>query len=157
APDIAGLTAPSQRTTADMSDTSPPISLAIESSPIQLPGTSKLVRLPRHPGRSRPEAFHDAFDARQLYYDVFWHHDGQRILAVGPCPRNLRSALRTARWSALPSGSELDTRFYISLSTMTTELSAVPERTTHVRLAMGQEEWIVPVQPNLSAQCMGAR
>src|SRR5690606_6082989 len=113
-----------------------PIPLNIECSPVRLPDTSGLARLPRHPRRPRPQAFYDAFDARQLFYDVFSHHDGRRVLAIGPSPRNLKPALEAARWTALPSGSVLTARSFSSLSTMTTELSGAPGGTTHVRLTV---------------------
>ena len=79
-------------------------------------------RVPRAKDRARPAAFAAAFDGKTLFYDCFWHQDGQRILLVGPPPYGIdyRGAVFTA------GGVSLRAKFHASLSTMVTELSGAP-------------------------------
>jgi hypothetical protein len=132
-------------------------SMKICCSPIALPANAETTRRPRRSQQARTQKFSDAFDAHQLFYDVFWHADGKRILAIGPAPYNLKPSIRDARWTALPLGTELHAKTRISLSTMTVELTNVPPETHAVQFEMGALRWTVPVQPNLGHQANDAR
>lgn len=129
----------------------------IVSSFVLLPERSGLARLPRAPRRRRPESFDAAFDGRSLYYDVFWHADGMRVLLIGPPPVNLKRHYRTARFTALPSGTPLKARLFPSLSVMTTELADVPMGTQAIGIAFGPHELQAPVRRNLAELFRGRR
>ncbi|GAB5429722.1 MAG: hypothetical protein Devi2KO_31810 [Devosia indica] len=76
---------------------------------------------------------------------------------VGPPLLNLKSAVRSASIRALPSGKRIRPRFHTSLSTTITELVGAPADTTSVNFVIGDSQFEVTVQPNLSAQLSGAR
>lgn len=122
-----------------------------------LPPQSKLLRQPRLSGRKRPKSFTSAFDARTLFYDCFWHVDGQRILLVGPPMLNLDAALRQAKFVAEPGGTLLKVRIFTSLSTTITELSGAPEFATHIRAHLAGNEYPLRIWPNVSPLLKGRR
>jgi hypothetical protein len=138
-----------------MSDT--PILVNAEPQPVFLPEHSALRRLPRKPDRARPEAFLAAFETRALYYDVFWHADGRRVLLMGPPPVNLAGAYRKAKFTALPSGRPLSARRHPSLSVMTTELRDVPSGTEAIGIAFAGHQLVAPIGANLSPAFAGRR
>jgi hypothetical protein len=131
--------------------------LPVESSYATLSTGSTLARTPRLPGRHRPQAFYDAFDSRTVFYDCFWHDDGEAILLVGPPALNLASELKRVRFVAAPSGATVRARFHPSLSTMITELSGAPAGTTAIRFSIGGEHFELPVQPSDTRELAGRR
>lgn len=133
-----------------------PRRIEVEHSAVFLPPESDLRRHPKAPGRRRPPAFFEAFEDRALYYDAFWHVDGERVLLVGPPSLNLGRALAGARFHALPSNTPAEPRTFASWSVMVTAL-AVPAGTEALSLQLGPERWEIPVRPNLSARFAGAR
>ncbi len=134
-----------------------PQRIIIERSPASLPEHSELRRAPRNPGRRRPDEFYAAFDERQIFYDVFWNHSEDRILAVGPAPRNIRRSIGAARVHALPSREQLKTSLHISLSTMVAEWKGIPAGTTEIEVEIGGHTFTLKVQPNLSHQFVDRR
>lgn len=122
-----------------------------------LPADGSLRRRPRAPDKPRPPEFHAAFEDRALVYDCFWHQDGKCILLVGPPPMNLEPQFATARFLALPARAPLSHRFYRSLSTMITELQAVPSGTTAITMELAGQTYELPVQPNHGAALAGRR
>jgi len=116
-----------------------------------------LRRGPRAPQRRRPAAFYEKFEALALAYDCFWHEDGQRILIVGPPPLNLKRAWATARFLAMPSGTDLALQSFVSGSVMVTALSGAPPGTQTVKLTLDGECFALLVQPNLSPMLAGRR
>jgi hypothetical protein len=134
---------------------SPAALLDAESSAALLPAGVR--REPRAPQRKRPQAFVDAFDATSMFYDCFWHADGQRVLLVGPPPVNLVAGYALAAYTALPSRTKLKQRSHSSLSVMITELRGVPEGSTAISVTFGRETAELPIRANLSQQLGGAR
>lgn len=134
-----------------------PQKLSIECSSISLPEDGPLQRHARHPRRTRPQDFYRSFDARQLLYDVFWDHEGKRILAVGPAPRNLKVHLARARWLAMPSGQQLTVTIHASISTMVVEMNGAPQGTSELQLQMDDMNWTVPVSENLQSRTAGSK
>ena len=112
-------------------------------------------RLPRAPGRRRPDEFFERFEDRALVYDCFWHADGRRILLVGPPPVNLDAA--AMRYEALPARQVLAARLHGSSSVAVTALSGAPEGTREISLRFLDREYAIPVQPNLSPTLRGRR
>ncbi|MGV3651448.1 MAG: hypothetical protein ACO1OK_08490 [Devosia sp.] len=133
--------------------------LVVDAAPsaLLLPADLELRRRPRLARRARPPAFLEAFEARALYYDIFWHADGRRVLLIGPPPVNLKGVYRSARFRALPSGRQLKARRYPSLSVMTTALMDVPADTTAIAVSIGGIEMEAPLGPNLSSAFAGRR
>ncbi|HQZ13014.1 MAG TPA: hypothetical protein PK286_09010, partial [Devosia sp.] len=110
-------------------------------------------RRPRFSLRRRPQAFHDAFDARALFYDCFRHHDGRRVLLVGPPPVNLDyGAIGFAA-----GATKLAARFHSSLSVTVTELLEVPENASEIAVSFGDARFTVPVRSNRCADFAGTR
>lgn len=128
----------------------------VSSSSAALSADNPIRRLPRAPDRDRPEAFTKAFDARTLFYDCFWHADGQRVLLVGPPPVNLQKVFAAARFVARPGGEVLAPRFYASLSTMVTELRVAPD-TTSVEVTITGETLALPVQRSFAEELRGRK
>lgn len=118
---------------------------------------SELVRLPRAPKRPRSRAFRDQFEHRALFYDCFWHHDGNDVLLVGPPPLNLQPHYEAARYCAIPSGIVLLAKYFPSRSSMSTRLTGVPSGTTHIILNFAGEDHEIAVQPSLVKQLAGSR
>ncbi|MDP1730779.1 MAG: hypothetical protein Q8L54_06285 [Devosia sp.] len=114
-------------------------------------------RLPRAARKARPPGFFERFEDRALVYDCFRHADGARILMVGPPPMNLMPQFRAARFVALPSRTPLRAAYHPSLSTMITELTGAPAGTPAVAMSLAGEEFVLPVQPNHSADLAGRR
>ena len=131
--------------------------LAAGTSYAALSPDNPLRRLPRSPGRVRPQSFHDAFDSRTVFYDCFWNHDRSRILLVGPPPLNLHAALAGARFTARPSGTVLTARFHASLSVMITALDGAPGDTGSIEVAIAGETLTLPVQASDVTALAGRR
>jgi hypothetical protein len=129
--------------------------LPVANSYAALGADNALRRLPVRPTLARPAEFEAAFDARTLFYDCFWHADGQRILLVGPPPVNLAAAYNAARFTA--NGTALKVRFFRSLTTMIAELSGAPAEATSIEIALGGETFTLPVQPNSCRALEGRR
>lgn len=127
------------------------------SSAAALPEGATLTRLPVHPGRDRPPAFHAAFDSQTLFYDCFWHMDGKRVLLVGPPPVNLARSYAAASFVARPSGVTLAKRYHRTLSTMITELVGVPPGTELIEVHVASVTVTLPVQPSSVAALAGRR
>lgn len=131
--------------------------IVADPSPAFLPAGSSLRRLPRRPERARPADFTAAFEDRALYYDAFWHADGERVLLVGPPPVNLAGQYRKARFTALPSRASLRSRRHPSLSVMTTELRNVPPGTHSIVMDFADEKLTIPVGASLVPDFAGKR
>ena len=131
--------------------------LRVDNAYAALSLANGVKRLPRVPGRERPAAFFDAFDAKTLFYDCFWHQDGQRILLVGPPPVNLGSVFRSARYIAKPSGARLTSRAHASLTVMITELRGAPADTTAIEVSIGGEQLQLAVGQNSCRDLAGSR
>ena len=113
---------------------------------------SKETRRPlRVPGRKRPKAFTAAFDARTLFYDCFWHADGQRIILVGPPLEAIAARAPKARFVADPGGVILQARYFSSLSVTVTELRGAPEFATSIRAFIAGQEFTLRIWPNSSS------
>ncbi|SFZ86282.1 hypothetical protein SAMN02983003_3462 [Devosia enhydra] len=133
--------------------------LVIDAAPsaLFLPRDAGISRRPRLDKRPRPADFLDAFEAHALYYDIFWHADGRRVLMVGPPPVNLKGLYKGARFTALPSGRALKARRYRSLSVMTTALMDVPPDTTAIAVSMAGMEMQAPPGRSLVPAFAGRR
>lgn len=129
--------------------------LDAESSAALLPAGVR--REPRVPQRRRPQTFLDAFDARGMFYDCFWHQDGRRVLLVGPPAVNLVAGYALATFVALPSRTKVRQRNHSSLSVMITELRDVPEDSTAIAVTFGRDTVELPIRANHSRQLKGAR
>lgn len=104
----------------------------------------------------RSPAFLAHYERRILFYDVFWHADGKRVLMVGPPPIDLGPQYDAMICTAEPSGTVLPIRAYRSERV---ELRAVtpPPGTTHLTLSMGQEVQTAPIGASYAPFFSGAR
>ena len=130
---------------------------AIEGQPhaVFLPADGELRRLPRAPRRPRPPEMLAGYEDRALVYDAFWHADGERILLVGPPPRNLAPHYRTARYMA--GGVPLAATHHASLSTMITELVGAPSSTRKLTMEFAGASYAITVGDNRCASFAGRR
>lgn len=124
--------------------------LSAGSSPAYL---SRATRRPRFALRRRPPSFHEAFEDRALFYDCFRHHDGRRVLLVGPPPVNLD--YRSIMFEA--GGTRLQARFHTSLSVTLTELGGVPPDADELNVAFEDDFFVLPIQPSYCADLEGRR
>lgn len=111
------------------------------------------ARRPRFALKRRPPAFHDAFEDRVLFYDCFRHHDGQRVLLVGPPPVNLDYS----RIVVEAGGSRLNVRFHVSRSVSIAEVEAVPEAVHELRVRFAGETFALAIQPSACPDLAGRR
>ena len=65
--------------------------------------------------------------------------------------------MRAARYLALPSKTALSPRYHRSLSTMITELDGAPRGTADILMEIASQQFVLPVQPNASAELAGRR
>ncbi|RDE07742.1 hypothetical protein DVH29_15165 [Pelagibacterium lacus] len=131
--------------------------MAISRTSLALDAAGPHRRLPRSGYMQRPPAFHQAFDGHLLLYDVFRHADGERVLGIGPPPRNLLALLKASRTVARPSGTPLALKLYASLSTSIFEWTGAPAGTEALELQVADQRFMLPVQPNHSDALSGAR
>lgn len=110
-------------------------------------------RRPRFAFRRRPQGFRDAFESQALFYDCFWHHDGKRVLLVGPPPVNLDYD----RMVFAVGGTLLHARFHTSLSVTITEVLDVPAGATELRVSFARTEFVLAIQSNECAAFAGSR
>ncbi|MEO6013286.1 MAG: hypothetical protein ABIQ30_06845 [Devosia sp.] len=129
--------------------------LPVANSYAVLSADNSVQRLPRAPRRKRPASFGQAFDDRTLFYDCFWHDDGQRIVLVGPPPLNLKGAFADAHFSA--AGVALKPSYFASLSVMITALSGVPIGISSIDVTIAGETFAIPVQPSSTQTLAGRR
>lgn len=119
-------------------------------SPVMLPpGVERGLR-PATPGApERSAAFLDRFERKVLFYDVYWHADGKRIILQGPPPVDLLELYRTLVVVAQPGGTRLTLRAHHSANLHLFSVGA-PKGTTHLAISMGGVTQSVPVGPNHS-------
>ena len=129
--------------------------LPVDNSYAALSAESVAGRRPRSPDKPRPEEFTRGFDDRTLFYDCFWHMDGERILLVGPPPYGID--YKGATFIARPSGTQLTARLHASISVMITELSGAPAGTTAIDATVAGETLSLPVQSNSCADLAGRK
>lgn len=125
------------------------------SSFAMLPEQSPLRRRPRAPSRLRSPEFLAGFESRVLFYDAFWHADGERVLLVGPPPLNLHWEFQTAKFIALPLDFWLGDRFYTSESVTITELTDVPRGTLEIVARIGHSDYVLPIRQNFAGEFAG--
>ena len=82
--------------------------LRVDASYAALSAGSPVARQPRWALHKRPARFFENFDAKTLFYDCFWHDDGQRVILVGPPWRNLEETFAAAFFTALPSRTPVE-------------------------------------------------
>ena len=111
------------------------------------------ARRPRFALLPRPQAFVDAFEDRALFYDCFWHHDGRRVLLVGPPPVNLDYGAIAFR----AAGQPLKARFHTSMSVTVTELAEVAADAREIEVSFNGEDMVLPIQPGHCEQLRGRR
>jgi hypothetical protein len=125
--------------------------LAAESSYGALSSSNPTRRPLRAPGRTRPQSFHDAFDALTLFYDCFWRDGGQQILLVGP------PGLTAERFIARPSGTALRVSTHTSLSVTVTALEGAPPDTQSIDVIAAGETLPLTVRPSSAENLSGSR
>jgi len=134
-----------------------PTILHADHSAIFLPQNSDLRRLPRAPKRKRPEKFWNEFEDRALVYDLFWHHDGQQVILIGPPALNLEPFWLSAKFFALPSGEPLNAVFHHVRSTLTIALQRVPSQSEQIRLEFAGQSFVATIQANMVEQFANER
>ena len=120
-------------------------------SPVMLPpGVERGLRpaTPGAPERSTP--FLDHFERKVLFYDVYWHANGERIILQGPPPVDLTDLYRTLTIVAQPGGARLDLQSHHSANIHLFSVRA-PRGTTHLAISLGDTVQSAPVGPNHSA------
>jgi hypothetical protein len=120
-------------------------------SPAMLPAGVERGLRPRTPGApERSAAFLDRYERNVLFYDVYWHEDGQRIILQGPPPVDLADLYRTLEISGEPGGERLGMHSHHSANLHLYSVRA-PQGTTHLSVSLGGTVQTVAVGPNQSA------
>lgn len=130
--------------------------LRVDASYAALSAGNPVARQPRWALRKRPARFFEGFDGKTLFYDCFWHDDGQRVILVGPPWRNLEETFAAAFFTALPSRTPVEATAFHSLSVTVTAIP-VPEGTTALSLDIAGEVIALNVQPSFTKMLAGRR
>ncbi|HHB83696.1 MAG TPA: hypothetical protein ENK61_09540 [Devosia sp.] len=131
--------------------------LKAQVSSVFLPESSALRRLPKAPGRPRPEKFTDGFEDKALIYDAFWHMDGKQVLLVCPPALNLAPHWARARFVAQPGGQVVSAEIHAIRSTMTIALKDVPTGTKQIHFTFADMEFTLDIGKNLATDFAGSR
>ncbi len=91
-----------------------------------LPEDAPLVRNPPRPLELREPDYMDRFDSRTVLYDAFL--DGDRVVLVGPPPRNLKRHLRDSRWTI--DGVEVEPTIFARRKAMDSYAPVPPDVTS---------------------------
>lgn len=113
--------------------------------PVELPPS--LERGLDMPHVRRDEKFLASFERRVLFYDVFWNHDGSRVILHGPAPTGLEHHYKALRIVARPSGQELRVEGHHSPLVQLFSAMAPPD-TTQLDILIGTEWVKAKVGPN---------
>lgn len=122
-------------------------------NPVMLP--DGMIRGTRPATATRPASFFDHYDGRTLFYDVFWHLDGRRVLMVGPPPIDLNQRYDKMACVALPSGQKLGWREHNSKRLRLCSIRP-PVGTTHIEITYAGATQTVTIANNASAFFQGS-
>lgn len=135
------------------------VAYEVSLSPVRLDPRINQTRAPTLPSVAQGPGFERRFDATTLFYDLFRETDGNAILAIGPhVPAHLDPE-RDIAFHCLASGERLRTAFLPSGSQIHSDMyriGAGPD-TTALRIAVGNQQVVAAVQPNLSPLFAGRR
>lgn len=129
----------------------------VETTSLFISDGTRLRRRPRLALLPRPLAFRRQFESRAIFYDCFWHADGERVLLVGPPPGSLAIHYTQARYFAQPLDYWLAAHYHTSLSVTVTELRDVPRGTKDIHATICGEAGRLPIGENLSERFAGRR
>ncbi|RDE08066.1 hypothetical protein [Pelagibacterium lacus] len=133
-----------------------PLLRIIGGEPMRLGDSSPLRRMPRAPGRPRPEAFGASFEDDILVYDAFWDAKGETILLVCPHPHNLRRLFRRARFTSEPDGRALRAKTFTTQSVMVVALHGADPGAREIAMDLDGQRRSMTIGDNLSAALAGA-
>ncbi len=122
-----------------------------------LPQGHARARKPRFGWRARPAEFHENYEKRALFYDVFRHADGEQVLLIGPPPRNLLGLLKRAQYSLEGVKGRFKPRFFVSQSVMVIALKGVPKGADVLHVGLDDVEFALPIRKNFSDELAGRR
>ncbi|MDB5622939.1 MAG: hypothetical protein JWR39_1502 [Devosia sp.] len=118
-------------------------------SRVELDPAGPLLRMPMEPGRTRPPAFWEKFDATHLFYDVFRDHSGRHVYLIGPMALNLGPMLEAMTVTGQPSGTTVRLRVHQAIQA-TIARATLPPGDNILAMSLDGQSWSVPIQPNQS-------
>ena len=124
-----------------------------EISPMQLPATSDLWRIPPRPPEHRQPGYIDGYDAVSVFYDVFWN--GRQVVFSGPPLANLAEhVLPALRFDGRPAVRP-PLRHQFDRTDIT--VFDFPRRPRRIDLAVGGAQFAARVLPDGAALFAGAK
>ncbi len=125
-------------------------------SAVKLASEGPLRRIPFGPELQRTQKFWDNFEDFAVFYDVFRDVDGRHVYLIGPMAMNLAPTLDAMRVTSLPSGSPVRVKVNHGVQASWAR-GAVRTSDTHLRIAIGDQAFETPIQPNQSQHLAGHR
>lgn len=131
----------------DLLSTNPAIA---NHSLVALDAGRLLRREPYEAERTRASAFIKKFDDTSVFYDVFRDHTGRHVYLIGPMALNLEPLVAQMVITGVNSGQAAKPKVFHAIQMLIVRVT-LPESDTELFLRLGDQEWIVPIQPNRSA------
>lgn len=131
----------------------------VSLSPVSIDPRLNQPRAPVLPAAARGPDFERRFDHLTLFNDIFWEPGGESILAIGPhVPSHFDPEL-DIRFTCLSTGASLAATYLPSRVHIHGDMFRITPaaETTALLVAVGQQQTVVSVQPNLSHLLAGRR
>jgi hypothetical protein len=119
------------------------------ASPALLDPARELRRIPLGPELERPQSFYDRFDDSAVFYDVFRDHTGRHVYLIGPMGLNLTPLIDALVITGHPSGTISKPRIHHGVQAEILRVT-LPRSDTRLSFRFGDQNFIVPIQPNQS-------
>lgn len=131
----------------------------VSLSPVTIDPRVNSPRIPVLPAAARGPDFESRFDQLTLFYDCFWEANRESMLVIGPHVPGHLDPENDIHFSCLDSGDRLEAAFLPARLHFHGDMyRIVPRsRTSALCVTVGQQQTIVPVQPNLSPLLAGRR
>ncbi len=126
------------------------------SSPLYLPETGVMRRIPLGPELEREQKFWDNFEPLAVFYDIFRDVSGRYVYLIGPMALNLAPLLKGMRIFGLPSGKAVPFKLHHGVQA-TIVRASLPKTDDRLAITLGEQIFEVTIQPNRAAALKGDR
>lgn len=121
-----------------------------DSTAVMLDMAAPLRRIPLGPELDRPDSFHQSFDDRAVFYDVFRDHTGRHVYLIGPMGLNLTPLLDELLVTGHPSGRITRPKIHHGVQAEILRVT-LPATDSRISFTLGAQAFDIPIQANQSA------